>query len=38
MRRAISKNGPNPVEVVRDGSVTFENVSFSYAGDRRRSA
>ena len=27
------QNGPNPVEVVRDGSVTFENVSFSYAGD-----
>ncbi len=27
------KNGDNPVEVVKDGSVVFENVSFSYAKD-----
>ena len=27
------KNGPNPVEIVPDGSVVFENVSFSYAKD-----
>ena len=27
------KNGPNPIEEVKDGSVVFENVSFSYAKD-----
>lgn len=27
------KNGPNPVTEVKDGSVVFENVSFSYAND-----
>ena len=27
------KNGPNPVKEVKDGSVVFENVSFSYARD-----
>ncbi len=27
------RNGPNPVEEVKDGSVVFENVSFSYAND-----
>ena len=27
------KNGANPVEEVKDGSVVFENVSFSYAKD-----
>jgi ATP-binding cassette subfamily B multidrug efflux pump len=27
------KNGDNPVETVKDGSVVFENVSFSYAKD-----
>ena len=27
------KNGPNPVEIVPDGSVVFENVCFSYAKD-----
>ena len=27
------KNGPNPIEEVKDGSVVFENVSFSYAND-----
>ena len=27
------KNGPNPIETVKDGSVVFENVSFSYAKD-----
>ena len=27
------KNGPNPIETVKDGSVVFENVSFSYAND-----
>ena len=27
------QNGPNPIEEVKDGSVVFENVSFSYAKD-----
>ena len=27
------QNGPDPVEEVKDGSVVFENVSFSYAKD-----
>ena len=27
------QNGPNPVEEVKDGSVVFENVGFSYAKD-----
>ena len=27
------KNGPNPISEVKDGSVVFENVSFSYAKD-----
>ena len=27
------KNGPNPIHEVKDGSVVFENVSFSYAKD-----
>ncbi|MEQ2443249.1 ABC transporter ATP-binding protein [Pseudoflavonifractor intestinihominis] len=27
------KNGPNPVTEVKDGSVVFENVGFSYAND-----
>ena len=30
------KNGPNPVEIVKDGSVVFENVGFSYKGDKDR--
>lgn len=31
------KNGTNPVEEVKDGSVVFENVSFSYSKKKERS-
>ena len=30
------QNGPSPIEKVKDGSVIFENVSFSYANDKSK--
>ena len=30
------KNKENPIEEVKDGSISFENVSFSYVGDKDR--
>ena len=30
------QNGPSPIEEVKDGSVIFENVSFSYANDKSK--